>query len=704
MAWLLNIIEEGARPATLTRRIELEEQRELQLRLYVDLRAEEGRAPGLRRTLLLSAEEKPSAELGLVPLGLLRCRIELGDFQVLLQPHRPVTSEGEGARRGAGQRPGRGTAALFLSDPLEPDAIDFSMEGLEGSPGDGRGATVPGAVTGGGKSGTGAAGATGTGATGTAAGAAAGGGAAGGGWGPSPFTGFGESGRESEALQLAYMGALMPDGSLRPLSREERPDSGTRYRIRPELQRGETGMLPPITLELSWSDEESQELGRVRHGGPSFTAQGLDNPDMSWVIPAVEDSVDFELETFWAYVQKRTAKAGISATVLFAVIGLVGGVTGAVSYSLYVKKVADEAEENALLAEQEKERLASAASNATSREQECVAQSAESFRSSGDEGSAEREEARLRLSPTLAETALRKQLGEPAGQLRSADARRERLSRLLQTVVERKASRRLEPMLLNMHRQRLLFQANVRPDLPPHMLLFHTHPRSADVSDFYREGNGVDFRGTWGLSSRVVREFGRKVEGRSGVEVPATVGGGLGSTGGGPGTVGVMGLPERSPLMVSTAGSGEDPRLRDDWSANAHLEGLRRVRKAMLGAETGGRLPAYPEQLHLWSMALWYAYNHMPDLKAGRAPQVEVCVDTLVLNLALFRLEAPDRTLPVLPDISGVVAAEAWTGGPLASSALCPWREERLFEGARYALDSLVELWAVEEQEGRGGR
>lgn len=40
----------------------------------------------------------------------------------------------------------------------------------------------------------------------------------------------------------------------------------------------------------------------------------------------------------------------------------------------------------------------------------------------------------------------------------------------------------------------------------------------------------------------------------------------------------------------------------------------------------------------------------------------------------------------------------------LASSALCPWREERLFEGARYALDSLVELWAVEEQEGRGGR
>lgn len=732
MTFLLNLLEEGARPGILTRRIELQGRSEARLSLYMDLSTEQGRAPGLRRTLLVDAEQKPRSEKHLSLIGTLRCEIELGAFQVVFLPHRTQP----GAEKTVQSQWRQHLSPMTRPREVDPlDGLDLSQEGLDDaselppdfSLEDSLETPLPGPRdAGGGRGGASSGPRDARGRPGARVGSA----------GTSGWGGTGRSTppRDGGTSTPYFISTLLPDGTVRPLGREERPDSGTRFRIKRQFrQPNEDIDAPPVTIELSWSDEESQELGRMRSSAPDVTQRISKDADVVWQIPELSQALESPFNRLVEAIQVRAAKAGISTAILFAAVGVMGSITTAIGYSLYVHRVAAEAENSASAALEQSERATEAANGATQREQECLGSVAQTLKNSGDIGNAEREQARIRLAPTLGEIEFRRTWGEPPSRTSRDDvARRQRLSGLLQLIIDRRAGRRNEQLPAAILRQRMLFANNAKPDLPTHVLLWHTHPRQAEASGYFRQEAGIDFRGFFGLSSRVKREFERSsgytnlfgggygsdgamgaARGAAAAGVTgalAGAGAGKSDSGGLSAGLGLFGKNSANNDAVSlpsglenNAGTPDlrrpDPRDRDDWSANTHLEGLRRIRHALLTSDTGGRLPVYPEQLHLWTMALWYGYNFMPDLKSGRTPSVNACVQNLMLNLALFRLESPDSNVPALPDIREVINARAWTGGPLGATALCPWREERLYEGARHAIDSVADQWLMEEND-----
>lgn len=616
MAYLLNLIEEGARPAVLTRRIDLQATPEVQLRLYVDVTADDSRPISFRRSLVIDAEQPTSStQRQLVAVGLLRCRMELGSFQVTFHPTRQESTA-------ADQAPG-GSARWRVEPPPKPvnplahDPLDISFDEVEAP----RPEPAPRPVT-----------------------------------GPAP----------------AYsIGALMNDGTVRPLNREERPESGARYRIVREVRSdGTVSTLPrPVTLELAWSDEESQEFGRVKRGTTGNLRGNQVALTEAWIVPRLLDTLLSPFARLQERVRAGIMKAGLTPNVFVMLSGAAALILAGASYSMFMGQVADKAEEERNAALEDSKRQASAAQGAQAREQQCVEEIALTSRASGETKNADQQEARSRLQPGLAEIEYRREAGEPPGLLlRDRNASRQRLAQLLSLIVDRRQARMNDELTRTANRQRLQFGSQANPDLPVHVLLFHTFPKAATVSGFQRQGNEVDFRGAFGLSSRVLREFSARDRSDDARQL--------------------------SPFAEKPADSG-DLRDRDDWSASTHLEGLRRVRRAILTSDTGGRAAAYPEQLHLWAFALWFGYNHMADLKPGRVPSVAACVEGLVLDLAVFRLSEPGSEAPVLPNITDIINAQAWTGGPVSSSALCPWREERLFEGAKYAVDSVADEWIM---------
>jgi hypothetical protein len=112
--------------------------------------------------------------------------------------------------------------------------------------------------------------------------------------------------------------------------------------------------------------------------------------------------------------------------------------------------------------------------------------------------------------------------------------------------------------------------AALEKDLPAWVLLWHPDARVVCPLDFDSEAGGVHQRGSWGLSDRILRQFGP----------PSAEG---------------------------------DARLVDRLAANMFTKGLRAVRAAILAAPTGERPPVAPAELHLWTVTLWDAYNRMPS-------------------------------------------------------------------------------------------
>ena len=60
-----------------------------------------------------------------------------------------------------------------------------------------------------------------------------------------------------------------------------------------------------------------------------------------------------------------------------------------------------------------------------------------------------------------------------------------------------------------------------------------------------------------------------------------------------------------------------DPRMAARWSATTLAIGLREVQFTLLTTDTGAQPVVAPGQFHLWSLALWDAYNRLLHQLAG---------------------------------------------------------------------------------------
>ena len=182
---------------------------------------------------------------------------------------------------------------------------------------------------------------------------------------------------------------------------------------------------------------------------------------------------------------------------------------------------------------------------------------------------------------------------------------------------------------------------------------------------------------------------------------PCTDPGGAGDSG----AAGRWGLSSRVAYQyayVRSAARAHDdllgPREDDEWSIRALAAGMRGVVDAVAYADTGARPPCAPGQLHLWSLALWDAYNALPPVGpyTDAADAAECAGAFVAARAAAVPSGRPGE--PVLPDLAAVAQGEEELEVTL--DARCPWTEEMLREAARAA----VQAAARQAQLAGGGR
>lgn len=135
----------------------------------------------------------------------------------------------------------------------------------------------------------------------------------------------------------------------------------------------------------------------------------------------------------------------------------------------------------------------------------------------------------------------------------------------------------------------------------------------------------------------------------------------------------------------SAEGRGADPTQDLDWSAFTLLNGVSRVKRALLLADVSGRPPVAPAEAEAWSLGLWVALNLSPTTAgADNIGPVEDCVPSLLTQLAQAQ-RAPLAGEPILPSLAET--AKTPPRGVITSPA-CPWTAAGISRAAQITLDA----------------
>ena len=198
-------------------------------------------------------------------------------------------------------------------------------------------------------------------------------------------------------------------------------------------------------------------------------------------------------------------------------------------------------------------------------------------------------------------------------------------------------------------------------DLPRYVLTWHPDPNVVCPLNYATVDNGIDRKGSWGLSERVAKEFGAQNYSEGG-------------------QAGADQLEEQ-------LGS---PRMAPRWSATTLAIGIREIQFTLLTADTGGRPPVAPGQAQIWSLAIWDAYNRVPSPAGGVMDKpVGYCVDEMIDRIT-STAGVSEPGAPVLPDIA-LVANESKTL-VVPPSPSCPWPADAFTLGTKSALRAVVNM------------
>jgi hypothetical protein len=198
-------------------------------------------------------------------------------------------------------------------------------------------------------------------------------------------------------------------------------------------------------------------------------------------------------------------------------------------------------------------------------------------------------------------------------------------------------------------------------DLPRYLLTWHPDRDLVCPLEYSVIDQGINRMGSWGLSTRVAKEFGAQ---------NLSAGGQTGSQ-----------------QLAEQLG---DPRMAARWSATTLAIGLREVQFTLLTTDTGTRPVVAPSQMHLWSLSLWDAYNRLPSPASGVLDKpVGYCVDELIGKM----MKDPEPSVPgqpILPDLTAVAAGEKTIA--VSPSPSCPWPTGVFQKSAEAAIQSVANL------------
>lgn len=198
-------------------------------------------------------------------------------------------------------------------------------------------------------------------------------------------------------------------------------------------------------------------------------------------------------------------------------------------------------------------------------------------------------------------------------------------------------------------------------DLPRYMLTWHPDRDLVCPLEYSAIEGGINRMGPWGLSTRVAKEFGAQ---------NLSAGGEAGSE-----------------QLAEQLG---DPRMAARWSATTLAIGMREVQFTLLTADTGTRPVVAPSQMHLWSLALWDAYNRLPSPASGVLDKpVGYCVEETIVKL----MKNPDPSVPgqpILPDLTTIASGDKTLS--ISPSASCPWPTGVFEDAAEAAIQAVANL------------
>ncbi len=382
-----------------------------------------------------------------------------------------------------------------------------------------------------------------------------------------------------------------------------------------------------------------------------------ETPELDWQVPGVWESYGQPLVRRYQAVRERIFQKLRPPPGLARGLVVAGSMLALAGFSLYSGQEARRARQEAAAAQASLENAAEATNASAEDAGACRSELAELQRGMMTPGAARRSLILRALDPTRARAAFIAGLNQTA-------ERDEALGVGEQTRPELVA--RVESLLADLpyagddrawcERRSELLSA-MDGDLPRHVLLWHPRPDArADADAVLWSRGGTTLRGPFLLGERPLR----------------LVGGFEGS-------------------VDSAKGELADPRPQQDWSLRIFVEALQQTRATLLawsGSSTGGRgqrMAVPPEELHLWSLALYAAWNDMP-MEEGSG-SIGECTRLLLDSVAARRTAEPGEA--VLPSVLSVLDADEWLV-PVGRTSACPWRDADLLDGVRSAFGSLL--------------
>jgi hypothetical protein len=420
------------------------------------------------------------------------------------------------------------------------------------------------------------------------------------------------------------------------------------------------GDLRTVMFSLEIETEKASGKAAMAGARPTGSQAVSSVGSLIWVVPTIVETLTAPGGKLVAWLVARAKKAGISPQIISPLVLSSAFLFGALYFAYDQYKEGQTAQERLKALEIEFLGVQAARADAVAAEEECRSQRKDLVYQLGEIEESRRLQAEIALAKPLAHAIAFEDGGSRMADEATLEWDKPAWEATRKLIVLEMAEAR-EP--LSTGTRCLAQNERLGQDLPMFALMWHPSPEVSCPEDFSAVIDGVDMAGPWGLSQRVARDFG-----------------------------GITDLPD-----------GVDPRKNERWAAAALTAGLRAVMETILTADTGGRPPVAPGQLHLWTVALFDAYNRMPSPASGsmdRRP--EECIRELVEDVA-GRYKPAEPGQPALPPIDNVASGEEFKVAPTSG---CPWPSTAMSLGASAAVRAVRELALVQlkrDEEDAGG-
>jgi hypothetical protein len=476
-----------------------------------------------------------------------------------------------------------------------------------------------------------------------------------------------------EALLMLEMDVYNPGAGDPPLFRARRMGARcfvdvVRPNVRSRLREG--GEIPSgsrleailqdsrrITVTMQMETDLMRSSNAV--GGGSMRHKAAKDVSSGWFL---YNSLASLLTLNWiiikSWLEKWARRLGIHPWVIIVLMSIMALILLAL-YSAYNRnKAAEAAEEEVVNLEESQENLEKARSNALDNEMACLAerQALASRLKDIDE------KKRLLASQALAYSFTQSMAVENGGSRMMAkdvlSFDKQFQETLESAVVVAMDSVRVDPgeMSFCMEQDSVLGM-----DLPKYILTWHPDVELVCPLQYSVIDSGINRMGSWGLSSRVAKEFGAQNLSEGGAAASVQLGEQLG-----------------------------DPRMAARWSASTLAIGLRKTQFTLLTMDTGSRPPVSPSQAHIWSLTLWDAYNRLPSPASGVMDKpIEYCVEELV-NAMIASPEPAVPGSPLLPDVTLIASGEKKIN--VTPSPSCPWPADVFEKSANSAIQAVANM------------